>query len=55
MTDLISIGEEPNGEVYAALLSFALQRNSLFSLVWRDQLDFADSAASFSSAGNRFG
>jgi hypothetical protein len=46
MTDLISILEEPQGKVYAALLSFALQRNSLFSLVWRDQLDFAASAVS---------
>jgi hypothetical protein len=46
MTDLITIVEEPKGDVYAALLSFALQRSSLFSLVWRDQLDFTESAAS---------
>jgi hypothetical protein len=46
MTDLITIVEEPKGDVYAALLSFALQRNGLLSLVWRDQLDFAESAAS---------
>lgn len=45
MTDLITIVDEPKGDVYAALLSFALQRNSLFSLVWRDQLDFIESAA----------
>jgi hypothetical protein len=50
MTDLISILEEPQGNVYAALLSFALQRNTLFSLVWRDQLDFAESAVSVGEA-----
>jgi len=46
MTDLVTILEEPKGEVYAALLHFALRRNSLFSLVWRDQLRFTESATS---------
>ena len=44
MPDLITILEEPTGATYEALLHFALSRDSLFSLVWRDQLSF-DTAA----------
>ena len=35
---------EPSGPVYGALLAFAEQRSSLFSLVWRRQLAFDASA-----------
>ncbi len=44
MTDLVTIVEEPKAETYVALLRFALRHNSLFSLVWREQLEFARSA-----------
>jgi len=46
MTNLITIVEEPKGEAYVALLRFALKHTSFFSLVWRDQLDFLESATS---------
>src|SRR5262245_60352804 len=45
MADLVTIREEPRGATYVALLQFALQRGSLFSLVWRDQLRFSPAAA----------
>jgi len=38
------ITEEPKGKCYEALLDFASERCSQFSLVWRDQLDFETSA-----------
>jgi hypothetical protein len=44
MMDLVTILEEPRAETYVALLQFALRHNSLFSLVWREQLEFANSA-----------
>lgn len=50
MTELITILEEPKEETYLQLLQFALRRNSLFSLVWRDQLDFGRSAARLEEA-----
>jgi len=34
------ITHEPKGKCYKALLDFASERCSQFSLVWRDQLDF---------------
>ncbi len=43
MSRLVSI-VEPSGDVYRALLAFAGQTESLFSLVWRDQLDFLEQA-----------
>lgn len=43
MSGLASI-VEPSGEVYRALLAFAEQTGSLFSLVWRDQFDFSEPA-----------
>jgi len=43
--ELVRILAEPAGPTYAAVLRFALRQNSLFSLVWRDQLQFAGSAA----------
>ena len=42
--DLVTIVEEPKGRTYLALLQFAVEHSALFSLVWRDQLDFAPSA-----------
>jgi hypothetical protein len=50
MLDLVTILEEPRAETYVALLQFALRQNSLFSLVWRDQLDFAQSARGIADA-----
>ena len=44
MTDLVTIVKEPKSKTYLALLHFALRHKSLFSLVWRDQLDFDMSA-----------
>ena len=43
MSGLVSI-VEPSGDVYRALLAFAEKSGSLFSLVWRDQFDFAEPA-----------
>jgi hypothetical protein len=43
MSRLVSI-VEPSGEIYRELLAFAERTESLFSLVWRDQLDFATGA-----------
>jgi hypothetical protein len=43
MSGLVSI-VEPTDDVYRTLLTFAEQRRSLFSLVWRDQFDFAERA-----------
>lgn len=50
MPDLVAIVKEPTAETYVALLQFALARHSLFSLVWRDQLDFNDSASAVAEA-----
>jgi hypothetical protein len=41
MIDIIS---EPKGETYTALLRLAMNYCTLFSLTWRDQLEFSDSA-----------
>ncbi|MGH7570290.1 MAG: hypothetical protein ACREMK_00405 [Gemmatimonadota bacterium] len=46
MTRLMTIVEEPRGETYSRLLQFALKKNSLFSLVWREEFDFDTSAMS---------
>jgi hypothetical protein len=43
MSGLVSI-VEPSGNVYRRLLTFAAEAGSLFSLVWRDQFDFAEPA-----------
>jgi hypothetical protein len=43
VSDLLSI-VEPTGNVYRRLLAFAAETGSLFSLVWRDQFDFAEAA-----------
>jgi hypothetical protein len=43
MSRLVSI-VEPSGDVYRALLAFAEQTGSLFSLVWRAQFDFSEPA-----------
>ncbi|MFH1128882.1 MAG: stage III sporulation protein AH [Candidatus Omnitrophota bacterium] len=40
----VTIISEPKGDVYSSLLKFALTNCASFSLVWRDQLDFNDSA-----------
>lgn len=45
MSDLISIVEEPAAKTYLDLLGFAARTSSIFSLVWRDQLDFNVAAA----------
>lgn len=44
MTDVVTIIEEPKAETYLSLLEFALSQGCLFSLVWRDQLEFSPSA-----------
>ena len=41
---MITLVDEPAGEVYQRLLDYALRTGSEFSLVWRDQLEFEDSA-----------
>jgi hypothetical protein len=50
MTKLISILEEPKAETYLHLLQFAMRQNSLFSLVWRDQVEFVESAIAVEKA-----
>jgi hypothetical protein len=44
MMELVPIVEEPTGQTYLALLHFAVKHSTLFSLVWRDQLDFGPAA-----------
>lgn len=41
---MVTIVDEPAGEVYQRLLDYALRARSQFSLVWRDQLEFEQSA-----------
>src|SRR4051812_32466475 len=50
MTELVTIVEEPRAETYLSLLQFAQRRNSLFSLVWRDQHEFVRSAIAVEEA-----
>jgi len=45
-----SIISEPSGSIYLALLRFAEHSESLFSLAWRHQLHFADSASAIEVA-----
>jgi hypothetical protein len=44
MRATLDILEEPTAETYRALLRFAAELGSHFSLVWRDQLRFGESA-----------
>lgn len=44
MEKMVTIVDEPAGEVYKRLLDYALRTRSQFSLVWRDQLEFEESA-----------
>lgn len=44
MKNDVTIILEPKGNVYSNLLRFALNNCASFSLVWRDQLNFNDSA-----------
>ena len=46
MADFRSVLSEPAGPAYLRLLAFAESRATTFSLVWREQLDFARSAES---------
>jgi len=41
---MIDITEEPRGETYDRLLDLAARRCESFSVVWRDQLEFAPEA-----------
>lgn len=41
---MITLVDEPAGEVYERLLDYALRARSQFSLVWRDQLKFENGA-----------
>jgi len=50
MTELVKIVEEPRAETYLRLLQFAQRRNSLFSLVWRDQHEIVRSAIAVEEA-----
>ncbi len=49
MSRLVSI-VEPSGAIYRMLLVFAARKQSLFSLVWRDQLDFLEPAYAIDQA-----
>jgi hypothetical protein len=49
MSRLVSI-VEPSEATYGMLLAFAARKQSLFSLVWRDQLDFLESAYAITEA-----
>ncbi len=44
MSYIFNINKEPTGSLYLQLLQFALQRCYEFSLTWRNQLIFEDSA-----------
>jgi hypothetical protein len=50
MSELVSILAEPRDEVYATLVDFADRMGSLFSLVWRDQFRFSESAYAIDQA-----
>ena len=41
---MVTIVDEPAGEIYQELLDYALRARSQFSLVWREQLTFEKSA-----------
>jgi hypothetical protein len=48
--DLITVADEPSGATYLSLLEFARAQESLFSLVWHEQLDFDSTAADIARA-----
>lgn len=49
MEKTASIADEPVGEVYKQLLGFASRARCQFSLVWREQLEFEESACEIAS------
>ncbi len=50
MAQTLDILEEPAGKIYEGLLRLAAEKCKSFSLVWRDQLVFQDSATDVAAA-----
>lgn len=48
--ELVGIAKEPIGPVYRALLDFALDGGSLFSLTWRDRTAYGPEAEAIAIA-----